>query len=104
MARTTRPWPCFVALVLAVHCVGEPEPLTTLISRALEAHQRGDAAQAATLYDAALDRETELTPTVAAQLLGNAGALALVRGAREQPRCEYSRGRSRRHRILRRLA
>ena len=82
MARTTRPWPCFVALVLAVHCVGEPEPLTTLISRALEAHQRGDAAQAARLYDAALDRETELTPTVAAQLLGNAGALALARGER----------------------
>ena len=54
------------AALFAVRCVGEPEPLATLISRALEAHQRGDAAQAATLYDAVLVRETELTPTVAA--------------------------------------
>ena len=81
---------CFAAL-FAVRCVGEPEPLATLISRALEAHQRGDAAQAATLYDAVLVRETELTPTVAAQLLGNAGALALVRGERATALRVFSR-------------
>ena len=62
----------FGALFVLLAQAGE-EPLSSVVSRAVEAHQSGRTVEAAELYDAALARDAELSPTVAAQLMPDGG-------------------------------